>query len=115
MAKTKGRAAAGGEKKGTLGRYRLEAIQGNLQGGKILRGAGIVIIKMEEGLDVVALGGNDRVIGVIEDIAEAERGDATAGGSEFRGTETQEGVVVADAITDAEFAEAIKAVAQIDS
>ena len=115
VAKAKGRAAAGGEKKGALGRDRLEAIQGNLQSREIFRGARIVIVKMEEGLDVVALGGDDRFVGVIEDIADAERGDATAGGSEFRGAETQVSVEVADAIADAEFAEAIEVIAQIDS
>src|SRR5208283_573241 len=115
LAKAKGRAAAGSEKEGTLGGNRLESIQGNLQCGEIFRGARIVIIKMEEGLNVVALGGDDRFVGVIEDKAHFQCGDAATGRSKFRRTETQEGIVVADAIADAEFAEAIKAVAQINS
>src|SRR5208283_2062672 len=115
VAKTKGRAAACSEKEGTLGGYRLESIQGNLQRGEIFRGAGIVIIKMEEGLDVIALGGDDSFVGVIEDVAHFQSGHAPAGGSEFRRAEAQEVVVVADAIADADFPEAIKAVAQIYS
>ena len=98
-----------------LGGDRLEAVESDLQGGEILRGARIVIIEMEKGLDVVALGGNDGIIGVVDDKAGAERADSTAGGREFGSAEAEVVIEIADAITHADFAEAVKAVAEIHS
>src|SRR5208283_2525753 len=70
---------------------------------------------MEEGLHVIALGGNNGIIRVVQDKTRTKRGDGSAGRSEFGGAEAQEVVEIADAVADAKFAETVKAVTKVHS